>query len=132
MPHYAHMMPEDVRVWSQYLRSPVAPIAEVWYDVHVGTGIAVPEGTGDLERSLALSLGQKRIDVVARVRGGYWVVEVKPRADMTAFGQVMVYAELVVAEWALEGKVWRVIVCDDYDVDVLAECDRAGVVVITV
>lgn len=132
MPHYPHMLAEDVRVWSAYLRDPLSLISEVWYDVHVGQAVFPGVGAGSLERRVAQGVTRKRIDVVAAVPGGYWVVEVKPRADMTAFGQVVTYTKLFVEDYRAEGKVTGVIVCDSFDEDVLRECDEVGIVVITV
>ena len=126
------MLAEDVRIWSEYLRDPVIEISEVWYDVHVGADV-LGDAVGDyLGKRISLGVTRKRIDVVARVAGGYWVVEVKPRADMTAFGQVETYLRLFRQEYEVEGKVTGVIVCDSFDEDVLEECEDAGVVVITV
>ncbi|MBA7479328.1 hypothetical protein ES707_14762 [subsurface metagenome] len=110
MPHYPHMMAEDIAVWSTYLASPLVPIKEVWYDVHVGGAVKLPEGAGEIEQQVALGVSRKRIDVVARVGGGFWVVEVKPFASMLALGQVLSYSRLFVKEYAPVGEVWPVIV----------------------
>ena len=130
MPHYPHMMAEDIDVWSKYLRDPLVPIREVWYDVHVGGAIALPEGAGAIEQQVALGVSRKRIDVVAGVGGGFWVVEVKPLASMLALGQVLSYTRLFKQEFAPVGEVWPVIVCDAVDEDLLDEFDAAGVAVI--
>ncbi|MBA7539099.1 hypothetical protein ES705_31377 [subsurface metagenome] len=130
MPHYPHMMAEDIAVWSKYLRDPLVPILEVWYDVHVGGAIVLPEGAGAIEQQVALGVSRKRIDVVARVGGGFWVVEVKPLASMLALGQVLSYSRLFIQEFAPVGEVWPVIVCDAADEDLLPEFDAAGVAIV--
>lgn len=130
MSHYPHMMADDTEVWSEYLAAPVVPIKEVWYDVHVGGIPELPAGTGDIERRVALGVMRKRIDVIARVGGGYWVIEVKPFASMLALGQVVSYARLFVAEYRAPGEVFPVIVCNAADNDLLASYDQLGVLVV--
>ncbi len=130
MVHYPHMLQEDVGVWSRYLADPVAPITEVWYDVRVGAGIGVPAGADEVTRKIARAVGQKRIDCVCRVGGGYWVVEIKPLGSMLALGQAISYARLFVAEYRPDGQVWPTIVCDQADDDLLSAYDDFGVLVI--
>ena len=130
MPHYPHMMAEDIAVWSKYLRDPLVPIKEVWYDVHVGRAVEIPGGGTQIDRRIAAGITRKRIDVIAAVGGGYWVVEVKPFASMLALGQVLSYTRLFKAEFAPVGEVWPVIVCDHVDDDLLDEFDAAGVGVV--
>ncbi|GAH67404.1 unnamed protein product [marine sediment metagenome] len=117
MPAYPHMLAEDTAVWSKYLASPLVPIKEVWYDVHVGKPVDVGEAASDMDRRIAAGLTRKRIDVVALVGGGFWVIEVKPRANMVALGQVLTYTRLFIQEYAPPGEVWPVIVCDAVDED---------------
>jgi hypothetical protein len=130
MVHYPHMMSEDIAVWSKYLADPVVSIKEVWYDVHVGAGISVPEGAAEIDRKIAKGVGCKRIDAVCRVGGGFWVVEIKPHANMGALGQIIVYTRLFIAEFNPDGEVWPVIVCDSVDEDLLADFDNLDVIVI--
>lgn len=130
MPSYPHMMAEDTEVWSKYLASPVVPIREVWYDVHVGLPVPLPVGVDLLTERIARGVTRKRIDVICRVGGGYWVVEIKPLASMLAVGQVISYTRLFVAEYQPDGQVWSVIVCDAADDDLRSVYEAAEVVVI--
>ncbi len=130
MPHYPHMLAEDIEVWSRYLADPVVQIDEVWYDVHVGQGMPLPVGAGDIDRRIAAGVSRKRIDVVCRIGGGFWVVEIKPLASMLALGQVLVYTRLFVDEYVVTGEVWPVIVCNNADEDLIGEFEAVGVLVI--
>ncbi len=130
MPHYPHMMAEDTEVWSKYLANPLVPIKEVWYDVHVGGAVRPVDEADLLSARIAAGISRKRIDVVAAVGGGYWVIEVKPFASMLALGQVLSYTRLFKMEFAPAGEVWPVIVCDAVDEDLLDEFDAAGVAVV--
>ncbi len=100
MPTYPHMLAEDTEVWSKYLKNPLVPFHKVWYDVHVGAGIPLSADASDMDRRIAAGISRKRIDVVAAVGGGFWVIEVKPRANMVALGQVLTYSRLFVLDYA--------------------------------
>ncbi len=131
-PFYPHMMAQDIEVWSLYLVDPVVPIKEVWYDVHVGGPVEVAGGPEELLPRIAAGLTRKRIDVVAAVGGGYWVVEVKPFGSMLALGQVISYHRLFVSEYRPDGETFPVIICENADPDLLDEFEAAGVLVVTV
>ena len=130
MPHYPHFLAEDTAVWTRYLASPVKAIKEVWYDVHVGRAVPIPEGGGDLERRISRGVTRKRIDVVARVDSSLWVIEIKPFAGMQALGQIIAYHRMFVEEFQPVWPTWPVIICDKADYDVVSTFDALGVIVI--
>lgn len=119
MPHYPHMLQEDRRIWTEFLQSEVVEIKEVWYDVHVGKSVPLPLGSTDMEQRISDGLTRKRIDVVCHVGDCFWVVEVKPRASMTALGQVLTYTRLFMGEFAMVDEVVGVIVCNEIDEDLI-------------
>jgi hypothetical protein len=129
-PHYQHMMVEDTIVWTKFLESKFVEIKEVWYDVRVGMPVLVGDGSDDTLNRIAAGLTRKRIDVVASVGGGLWVIEVKPYANMYAVGQVITYVRLFKQEYTSPGRVVPVIICDDYDEDLVDEFDELGVMVL--
>lgn len=61
---YTHMLAEDMDVWRRYLNREGHLIDQVWYDVHVGTPVAVPEGSPEFLTAVAMGVTRKRIDVV--------------------------------------------------------------------
>lgn len=127
MPHYPHMMPADRRIWTAFLESEVVTIEEVWYDVHVGQGVLLPVGASSLEQRIRDGITRKRIDVVCHVKDDYWVVEVKPRANMYAFGQILTYVRLFTIEYKMVEEVVPVIICDEVDEDLSYEFEEFGV-----
>jgi len=129
-PFYPHMMPEDTAIWTEYLRNPIVPIKEVWYDVHVGQGVLLPVGASDIDRRIAAGITRKRIDVVCRIAGGYWVVEIKLYASYLALGQVLVYTRLFTEEYRTQGQVFPIIMANNADPDLIKEFDLLGVGVI--
>lgn len=130
MPRYTHMMTEDTLVWTKFLESGAFQLNEVWYDVHVGHSVLSGFSPNSVEQRVADGVTRKRIDVVASVGGGHWVIEVKPHASMYALGQVITYARLFAKEYVTKGEVIPVIVADTYDEDLVEQFDEMGVLVI--
>ncbi len=70
--------------------------------------------------------------MVCKVGGGYWVVEVKPFANMLALGQIICYYRLLVTEYELDGAAWPVVVCGAFDLDLVDEYEAQMVGLIQV
>ena len=131
MPSYPHMLSADSAVWTRFLKDPIGDIKEVWYDVHVGKAVRLPGGADETDHRIADGLTRKRIDVVCRVGGGLWVVEIKPEASAQAVGQVLSYTAMFLEEFEPPGEVVSVIICDHPDVDLVDRYEDFGVSVIS-
>lgn len=129
MPHYPHMMVEDTAVWTKFLESKAVEIRRVWYDVRVGMSVLRMGDNQSQEEQIAAGLTRKRIDVIASVGKDFWVIEVKPRANMYAIGQVLVYTRLFAQEYVSTGQIISVIVCGNSDEDLLDEFEDFGILV---
>lgn len=130
MVHYPHMMPEDTDVWTRFLKERHLNITKVWYDVRVGSMVFMGPEASEMETRIAAGLTRKRIDAVVEVAGETWVIEVKPYANMYAVGQVITYVRLFEQEYEHIGELRAVIVCDDYDSDLVEEFDEFEVLVL--
>ena len=128
MPHYPHMLAEDVFVWSKFLEAHAKDITEVWYDVKVGTPMPLPMDATELQRVVAMGVSRKRIDVVARSGGQILVIEVKPFGNMVALGQALAYARLFASEYDVGWPVMPCVVCGMVDPDLVADFKVNGVV----
>ena len=131
-PRYPHMLAEDADVWTRFLERFPDRFREVWYDVHCGKPVPVPADSPEWLERFANGVSRKRIDVVARVPGGYVVVEVKPYANYVALGQVLVYRPLFAEEYAGSEGVTGLVVCYVADLDVVPEFGRHGVELVEV
>lgn len=131
MPHYPHMMAEDTAVWTTFLKRGIVKISRVWYDVRVGSLVFGGPQTSEMVMRIAAGLTRKRIDVVAEVEGNTWVIEVKPRANMYAVGQVITYVRLFEQEYTYRGELRPVIVCAEYDEDLIEEFEEFGILLIS-
>lgn len=116
--HYAHMLAEDVRVWSRFLESGIVALDGVWYDVRVGEELALGPDSPEFLRRVSRGVTRKRIDVVAQSRGEVWVIEVKPFGSYVALGQVLTYRRLFMEEYEPSLPVRGVVVCENLDDDV--------------
>ncbi len=130
MPSYPHLLAEDTDVWTKYLDSPITEIKRVWYDLHVGTAVRLGPGADEMDRKIADGVTKKRIDVVASVGGGYWVIEIKGVGNMTALGQALAYSRLFRIEFNIYEEVWPVVICVDLDLDLIEDYELAGVALI--
>lgn len=129
MTHYPHMLHEDVAVWSKFLTKMQTAIKAVWYDVHVGEPVPVPPGASEIQKKVAAGVTRKRIDVVCSINSEFWVIEVKPHANMTALGQAFSYTRLFTMEYDTYRPVRGVVVCDSFDADMAVPFEELGVMV---
>ena len=130
MPSYPHLLADDTDVWTKYLASPITEIKRVWYDLHVGAPVQLGPGADLMDKKIAAGVTKKRIDVVASIGGGYWVIELKRVGNMTALGQALVYSRLFRIEFNIFEEVWPVVICDELDLDLIDDYDLAGVALI--
>lgn len=132
MPHYPHMMREDTAVWTRFLQMGSVSIKEVWYDVHCGQAVFLRDSATQMEQRIADGVTRKRIDVVASVDGGLWVIEIKPYGNMFAIGQILTYVKLLKQEYIVPDIVLPVIICNNIDPDILDEIDDFGILAVMV
>lgn len=124
---YPHMLEEDRVVWTRWLRMRGSRIDRVWYDVHVGLPVEVPNDLPPEIRAVSLAVTRKRIDCVARSGLEWWVIEVKPFGNFTALGQVIGYRRLFQEEYEVAGTVVGVVVCGKVDPDLVDDFADRGV-----
>jgi len=127
---YPHMLREDQVVWAAFIEKNELVFDEVWYDVHVGRQMDVPEGSPEWMAAVAAGVSRKRIDVVARLGDVTFIIEVKPIANTTAVGQAATYMNLFVKEFRITGPVSAMVISATVDVDVLDTLREMGVQVI--
>lgn len=127
---YPHMMPQDSRIWTRYLLSNHMRSNEVWYDLHVGNAVVLPEGSSEAMQRVSDGVTRKRIDVVARIGGGFWVIEIKPIGTMAALGQAVTYRNLFAKEYAGAAESVPVVLCALIEEDIIETADDLGVLVL--
>lgn len=131
MRKYPHMMPQDSRIWTKYLLSNHLRSNEVWYDLHVGNAVVLPEGSSAAMQRVSEGVTRKRIDVVARIGAGFWVIEIKPIGTMAALGQAVTYRNIFAAEYAGAAESVAVVLCALIEEDIIETADDLGVLVLS-
>lgn len=127
---YPHMSVRDTLVWRAYIAQGDQPFDEVWYDVHVGTPMRLPAGGTDYLRTVADAVSRKRIDLVGRVKGVYFVIELKPVLSVKAIGQAIVYLDLFRLEFPWIQATESLVICSKVEVDVAATARDSGIAVV--
>ena len=91
-PPFPHMMEHDVPLFASFVLTPEGSRFTKWeFDVHVGQGHLTQSEYDPAIMELALAVSRLRIDAVGWLDGIPWIFEVKPRAALTALGQVIAY-----------------------------------------
>jgi len=105
---YPHMGVEDVVVWEEYIKA----YADLWdsfdYDIRVGRGREPNPEVDPMWHGAIRKNSQFRIDAVGFRAGRATIFEVKPKAALSAVGQLMVYRVLFGEEYphvSLDGTV---------------------------
>lgn len=129
---YPHMMDSDGRVWTKFLESEPVALEKVWYDLRVGEGLQLEPGASEIMQGIARALTTKRIDVVGLRGLYYFVIEVKPMADMVALGQALGYSLMFASKYKVKGNIMPAVVCERADPDVINAYKVAGVTVFEV
>lgn len=124
---YAHLMPKDVKIWEKFIDANPRFFSEVEYDVKVGEGrnySLFPEGPirSDMEY-----LSKKRIDVVGFSGRDVYIIELKPKAGMSAIGQVLSLAELARDIFPSTSQILPAIITDEEIPDTRNLCSKMGV-----
>jgi hypothetical protein len=129
---YPHLMVSDIRIWEQYLETVEYEFKSFEYDVHVGTGIEVNPEWEPAIKLMALSLSEKRIDVVGWVGNVPTIIEVKPSASLAAIGQVLAYRALYVQRFPDRVTPLLMIVTDMESPDMRFLCREFGIKLVVV
>ena len=114
---YKHMLRDEAELWDRFLETSEIDYLDLLYDVHVGTLPDLPEDTSPEMERLAEAIYRKRIDVVMETVDEVWIIEVKPRAGMSALGQLLTYSELYEREFSPDKDLHLAVVCERLEQD---------------
>lgn len=91
---YPHMKPADIEIWEKFILNHPSIFKRVDYDFHVGEGATFLPTNTDTPDGRENRLYQRKIDVVAYDEDGVTLIEIKPLADTSTLGQILVYKDL--------------------------------------
>lgn len=110
---YPHMFKKDIASWEKFLAKHGEDYIKFDYDVKCGEPCKIPEHWAEPYRKDAEVLSRLRIDVVGEKENGIDIIEVKPRLNQTAIGQVLTYKEWYIREHKPTKPVRAVIVAEE-------------------
>lgn len=125
---YPHMKPADVALWDRFIEKYPDAYDTCEYDFWVGSPppfnpIVNEETMGSVD-----GLYRLKIDVVGRKDGSIDIIELKPRADAKALGQVREYVRLYKRDEKPNKPVRAVLVTDFVRSDFLEAAGAENVV----
>ena len=124
---YPHLRPEETKIWERFIKNNPNFFDEVMYDVRVGEGREYPESEMPQVKEAMEYLSKKRIDVVGFISDEIYVIEIKPKANLSAVGQALGLAELFREVTPLWKRVIPTIITDQILPDMEALCSKMGV-----
>ena len=128
---YRHMMPIDTEIWKAFLKFEPNFFELVWYDLHLGKAMGLPEGSGDVEDQTAQGVSRKRVDVVGLKEDVYWIIEIKAVANMEALGQIQAYSRMFRNEFEIHKNIRGACLCWKADQDLVDDYWQMGITVIS-
>jgi hypothetical protein len=99
------------------MANPPWKIISATYDLHVGYGMPLDPEWSESIQKMVQTVTRKRIDVVVVVPGATYLVEIKPRAGMSALGQLVAYKQLFLSEHKPSGELRLACVCERVEPD---------------
>jgi len=108
---YPHMKASEVVLWDRFLEHVPWAIQSIRYDVRLGEGARLPEGSPEWVKRMAWSLSTKRIDAVVETSHEIIIVELKDRAGLSAVGQLLGYLALYIKQYRPKKPIRLALVC---------------------
>lgn len=115
---YPHMTGEDKAVWDRFVLKFPERFDSVDYDFRVGEGEQLQLELDETFQRMVTMLSQLRIDVIGWNGDQPTLVEVKPRAVVSALGQIQGYKILFMREFTKIKSPDTLMVCEMISADV--------------
>ena len=107
---YPHLLPQEVKIWDQFMARYGDDYDRFEYDVHVGD---IPTEFNHLvgnDLHAVKSIYRARIDVIGFRGNDVTIFEIKPQAGLSAYGQILGYMSMYEAEFSPAGELRGAIV----------------------
>lgn len=122
-----HLRPGEVELFRRFEQ--LAPIGDALFefDVHLGRGLPIDPTWPAWLISMATTLTQKRVDLVAHTNAATWILEIKPRAGPGAVGQLLTYRQLYLEQLKPTHPLHLGIIADRNSYDMLPVYDAHAI-----
>lgn len=129
---YPHLAPNDVAIWEKFIDTFPDRYITVDYDFALGSSAMASKIVESPLGNEMVRIYQRRIDVLAQSNGETHIIEVKPKAGLSALGQVKGYCELYLQYVDPTAKVVPIIVTDSVESDMRMLASKMGVMLYVV
>lgn len=120
---YPHLSYSESLIWSEFIQHNPKAFDLVSYDVTVGVTPEMPRGPATAnDRRMIRQSYSKRVDVVAIKARQIYVIEIKPRAGYTAFGQALIYTACFNTTYSPNPQAIPSILTEHLDQDIAQPC----------
>lgn len=131
-PFYPNMRELETLIWERFLAAHPNAYDEVAYNVKVGEGAVIPEGTEEAIAFDFKTLTQRKIDVVGFKGNAIDIIELKPYAGTGAVGQVKAYGILYKSTYDTAAQPNLIVMTDVEQRDTKTVAESEGVKLIII
>lgn len=131
-PWYPNMKEAESGIWERFMAKYPDAYDQVVYNLKLGNGADIPEGTDEAIANGFKQLTQHKIDVVGFKGDKIDIIELKQYAGTAAVGQVVGYRELYMKHIDQNSNPNMVIVTDIQRPDTVTICNAQGISLIIV
>ena len=124
---YPHMFALDIAVWERFLDKLGDQYIGFYYDITCGKPTTAGDHLPDEYKRDAEILSRLRIDVVGKKVEEIHIIEVKPKANASAIGQLLTYKECYITDYKPSKPVAMLLVCGELDQNFVPALERAGI-----
>jgi hypothetical protein len=129
---YPHMFPLDKAVWERFIAKYGPMYLGFQYDVTCGITSSEYGKLADPYKKDATILSKLRIDAVGEAPSTMDIIEVKPKGNMAAIGQLLTYKQHYTNDYKPVKPVRMVLVCENIDPNIIQLAEDNGIVYIVV
>lgn len=124
---FVHMSQGEKAIWVRWLQKGGSQYAPFIYDLRVGDGLNMGPTATAYEKSRAFALTTKRIDALYIRDHVAVIIEVKPRAGLSAVGQLLGYRDLLRATPNFTDDIAMLLVTDTLQPDMETVLTASGI-----
>jgi len=129
---YPNMREAETLIWERFLAAFPDAFDEVAYNVKVGEGAVIPDGTEDVLAKDFKELTQRKIDVMGFKNNSIDIIELKPYAGTGAVGQVKAYGVLYKKTYDANANPNLIVISDVEQRDTRTVAEAEGVKLIII
>jgi len=122
-----HMLSPDIPVWYRFLDDYGFMFKKLYYVAYVGRFYFSSKQLLDPFQKMWRANTAKRIDALVETEKNVWIIEVSLIPGLRAIGQLEVYRYLWLEDPKIDKPVYRVLVCQAIDNDVIAAAGSLGI-----